>query len=591
MGIFPTTYIIRIRVVSKKILWKLLINTLQLIIMHKAKLLSVFSILLLINTMHAQDRITLDSIISLYEKPNLPKSKSPWPDCSDAYYEAKLAHYKVIQTKLSLIDGKQKNLQDSITYNLLKFVVDDEVYTLTWQDYLIPLNAEGGFLTDIVYTLNGYMVRDTKDISNYTNRLKMLPNYLFEVKDLLTKGVKERKVSPKLIVDNCLKILALQIPENIEESLYYKPIKNLNSKDREEFSKLIKTVVYPSLKNFQNYLENEYRPAANESLGISDVRDGVNYYDQRIRYYTTLNMTPEEVFQTGLKEVDRIKYEMDSIITALKFKGSFADFIKFLRTDKQFYANSPQLLLQRAAWISKEIEGKLPKYFGKLPRNPFTVKPVPAELAPTYTTGRYSSGSYERRKAGEYWVNTYNLPTRPLYVMPALTLHEAVPGHHLQGSLTQELTGLPRFRNSTYLSAYGEGWALYTEYLGKEMGMYETSYEDFGRLTYEMWRACRLVVDVGLHSKKWSREKAIDFLANNTALSMHEVNTEIDRYIGWPGQAVSYKIGEIKIRLLRKQAEERMKERFNLSDFHDKILENGTVTLSMLETILNNTFK
>lgn len=543
------------------------------------------------NITYSQDIITLDSIISLYEKPNLPRSKSPWPDCSDGYYAAKLAHFKMLQQKLNLIDGQQKNLQDSISYNLLKFVVDDEVYTLTWQDYLIPLNAEGGFLTDIVYSLNGYMLRDTKDISNYTNRLKTLPNYLLGVKDLLTKGIIERKVSPKLIVDNCLQILALQIPDDMEKSLYFKPVVDLKSKDREEFSKLIKTVVYPAMKNFQQFLKNDYRTAANESLGISDVRDGVNYYDQRIRYYTTLNMTPEEVFQTGLKEVDRIKYEMDSIIKEIKFQGSFADFIQFLRTDKKFYADSPQLLLQRAAWISKVIEGKLPKYFGRLPRNPFTVKPVPSELAPTYTTGRYSPGSYDRKKAGEYWINTYNLPTRPLYVLPALTLHEAVPGHHLQGSLTQEMIGFPRFRNSTYLSAYGEGWALYTEYLGKEMGVYETAYEDFGRLTYEMWRACRLVVDVGLHSKKWSRDKAIDFLASNTALSMHEVNTEIDRYIGWPGQAVSYKIGEIKIRLLRKQAEERMKDRFNLSDFHDKVLENGTVTLTMLETIINDTFK
>lgn len=559
--------------------------------MCKMMLLSIYVFFLFTNLLNSQDHISLDSIISLYEKPNLPKTKSPWPDCSESYYTAKLAHFKDLQQKLRFIDGQQKNLQDSISYNLLKFVVDDEVYTLTWQDYLIPLNAEGGFLTNIVYTLNGYMVRDTKDISSYTNRLKTLPNYLLEVKDQLSNGIKERKVAPKLIVDNCLKILALQIPENVEESLYFKPIKNLESKDREEFSKLIKTVVFPAMKNFQKFLEIDYRASANESLGISDVRDGVNYYDQRIRYYTTLNMTPEEVYQIGLKEVDRIKYEMDSIITALKFQGSFADFIKYLRTDKKFYANSPQLLLQRAAWLSKEIEGKLPKYFGKLPRNPFTVKPVPSELAPTYTTGRYSPGSYDRKKAGEYWVNTYNLPTRPLYVLAALTLHEAVPGHHLQGSLTQELTGLPRFRNSTYLSAYGEGWALYTEYLGKEMGVYETAYEDFGRLTYEMWRACRLVVDVGLHSKKWSRNKAIDYLASNTALSIHEVNTEIDRYIGWPGQAVSYKIGEIKIRLLRKQAEERMKERFNLSDFHDKVLENGTLTLTMLETIINNTFK
>jgi uncharacterized protein (DUF885 family) len=299
-------------------------------------------------------------------------------------------------------------------------------------------------------------------------------------------------------------------------------------------------------------------------------------------------MSPEEVFETGHSEVKRIRSEMMKIIKDVDFDGSFAQFVDFLRTDPQFYAESPESLLKEAAWLSKKAEEILPTYFTRLPRLPFTVNPVPAAIAPTYTGGRYSEGSFEQSKPGEYWVNTYKLESRPLYVLPALTLHEAVPGHHLQISLAQELKGLPDFRQSTYLSAYGEGWGLYSEFLGKEAGIYRTPYEDFGRLTYEMWRACRLVVDPGIHYFGWTREKAVKFLSENTALSLHEVNTEIDRYIGWPGQAVSYKIGELKIRELRKMAEKALGEEFDIKSFHDKILENGSVPLNTLQDIIED---
>jgi uncharacterized protein (DUF885 family) len=277
---------------------------------------------------------------------------------------------------------------------------------------------------------------------------------------------------------------------------------------------------------------------------------------------------------------------MEDIIKSTGFEGSFADFLTFLRTDEQFYAKTPTELLSHAAWITKRMEGKLPQYFNKLPRMPLTVSPVPAALAPNYTGGRYSPGSYRGRKAGAFWVNTYDLPSRPLYVLPALALHEGVPGHHTQMMLAAEMEGLPAFRNNLYLSAFGEGWALYCEYLGKEAGIYETEYEEFGRLVYEMWRACRLVVDPGMHYFGWSREKAVDFLSSNTALSLHEVNTEIDRYIGWPGQAVSYKMGELKIRELRTMAEVELGDTFDLPEFHDLVLANGAVTMRGLEELV-----
>jgi uncharacterized protein (DUF885 family) len=272
---------------------------------------------------------------------------------------------------------------------------------------------------------------------------------------------------------------------------------------------------------------------------------------------------------------------MESIVREVGFKGSFAEFLTFLRTDPQFYAKSADQLLREAAWIAKEIDGRLPSYFGKLPRTPFTVKPVPAQLAPNYTAGRYNPGA--TGAAGEYWVNTYALDKRPLYALPALTLHEAAPGHHLQGALARELTNVPRFRLNFYPHAFGEGWGLYSEKLGEELGVYHTPYQRFGRLTYEMWRACRLVVDTGMHSQGWTRQQALDFLTTNTALSTHEIRTEVDRYIAWPGQALAYKIGELKILELRARAEAALGPRFDIRAFHDAVLDSGGMTLPALE--------
>jgi uncharacterized protein (DUF885 family) len=284
-----------------------------------------------------------------------------------------------------------------------------------------------------------------------------------------------------------------------------------------------------------------------------------------------------------LAEVERIRRQMDSVIKAVNFTGSFQEFISFLRTDERFYPKTGDALLKEASFIAKKADGKLPSLFGRLPRQPYTVAPVPDYLAPSFTTGRYSGAPINSNRSGEYWVNTYNLPSRTLYTLEALTLHEAVPGHHLQIALTQELHNLPEFRRNLYINAFGEGWGLYSEYLGHEMGFYKDPYSLFGRLTYEMWRACRLVIDVGLHTKGWSREQAVKYLADQTALSLHEVNTEVNRYISWPGQALAYKIGEIKIREMRRKAEEALKEQFDVRAFHDMVLSNGTVTLSVLE--------
>lgn len=334
-------------------------------------------------------------------------------------------------------------------------------------------------------------------------------------------------------------------------------------------------------------MTKEYIPNARENIAASSLPNGAEFYENRVRYYTTLNMTSTQVHELGLKEVQRIRQEMEQIIASVGFKGSFADFLHFLRTDPQFYTTSADQLLKEAAFIAKKADAMLPKYFGKLPRQPYGIAPVPAEIAPKYTTGRYS-GSNSDDEPGYYWVNTYALDKRPLYELEALTLHEAVPGHHLQISLNSELTSLPDFRRYGYISAFGEGWGLYCEYLGLEAGFYQDPYSNFGRLTYEMWRAARLVVDTGMHAQGWSRQQAIDFMASNTALSLHNVTTEIDRYISWPGQALSYKIGELTIKRLRAKAEQELGDKFDIRAFHDAVLENGSVPMSILEQQIND---
>jgi uncharacterized protein (DUF885 family) len=334
---------------------------------------------------------------------------------------------------------------------------------------------------------------------------------------------------------------------------------------------------------FLDFFRKEYLPGARTTLGAYDLPNGRAFYRQKIREFTTLDLTPEEIHKTGLAEVERIGAEMNAVMKSVGFQGSFADFLKFLRTDPRFYAKTPEELLSKASRIAKRMDGKLPSLFKTLPRLPYTVDPVPPDLAPKYTTGRYVGAPQGSTQPGIYWVNTYKLEARPLYNMEALTLHEAVPGHHLQIALSRELAGLPNFRRFSYISAFGEGWGLYSEWLGVEAGFYTDPYDNFGRLTYEMWRACRLVVDTGLHSMNWTRQQAIDYMSTRTALPIHECTTEVDRYISWPGQALAYKLGELKIKELRKRAETALGTKFDVREFHDVVLGSGAVPLSVLE--------
>ena len=512
------------------------------------------------------------------------------------FYQAESDFSQKLKEELELVSIEGLSETEQISRELLLFVLQNKIDVHTYKTYFNPITNERAFHLSLSRMANKKLKKE-KDVQDYFAALEKLPAEIAYNINLLKEGVKLGISQPKEVFGDYGFSYDKHIISDATKSEFYKPFKNLPvSLSKEKKDSILKAAdvsihqnVINQYKKIKAYFETDYFLNTRKGLGVSTTPNGKEFYQNRINFFTTsTKYTADDIHQIGLKEVARIKGEMEAIITDLNFKGSFADFLKFLRSDEQFYAKTPKELLMYARDISKRIDAELPKFFKTLPRKPYGVEPVPASIAPKYTAGRYSPSKSETT-AGFYWVNTYNLPSRTLYTMPALTAHEAVPGHHLQISLNNELSkNIPAFRRKLYMSAYGEGWGLYTETLADEMGIYTTPYEKFGKLTYEMWRACRLVVDTGLHAKGWTRQQVIDYMASNTALSIHEVTTETDRYISWPGQALSYKIGEIKIRQLRKQVEEALGDKFDIRDFHEVILGEGTVTLSILETRVSN---
>jgi uncharacterized protein (DUF885 family) len=512
------------------------------------------------------------------------------------FYQFEADFAKTILKKLSEVSEIALSETEVISLKLLKFKLKDQIDYFTYERFLNPLLSDAGFhsnLNYIVRPLSSY-----KAAKNYLNKLNAIPVFVNQHFVNLREGLEKGVSQPKVIFNGYESTYEDHIIADFSDSYFYKPFKSLpeNITQDQKDSILsaakiaIENSVIPQFKRIKTFFEDEYLPKTRTSIGVSETPGGEEYYQNRINFYTTSTLySAEDIHQIGLKEVARIKAEMLKIIKKLKFKGNFASFLKFLRTDKQFYAKTSKELLMFARDIAKRADEQLPRFFKILPRKPYGVAPVPDAIAPKYTGGRYVGTSKNSTNPGYYWVNTYNLPSRTLYTIPSLTVHEAVPGHHLQGALNNELgDSIPQFRRNLYLSAYGEGWGLYSEFLAEEMGMYTTPYEHFGKFTYEMWRACRLVVDTGIHAKGWTRDEVVDFMSANTALSIHEINTETDRYISWPGQALSYKIGEIKIRELREKAETQLQIKFDIRAFHEVILEQGTVTLDILETRINN---
>ncbi len=538
----------------------------------------------------------LENIVQEYQKHN-PYDFEDYPlgNFSEEYFRVEKEFAESLLQKLSNIDVDKLDENDNISYELLSFVLQDKVAYYDFERFLNPLLSDSGFHSSLVYNVRP--MYSYNQVKNYLNKLNAIPQYVDQYLPLLRKGLEKGVSQPLIIFEGYESTYNDHITKDFESNYFYSPFKQLPNDitDTQRDSILfaaknaIEKSVVPQFIRIKNFFENEYYKKTRTSIGVSETPNGSEFYQNRINYYTTSELyTADEIHQIGLKEVARIKKEMIKIIDELNFSGSFEEFFEFLRNDQQFYAKTPGELLMYARDISKRADEQLPRFFKTLPRKPYGVAPVPDAIAPKYTGGRYVGTSKNSTDPGYYWVNTYDLNSRTLYTIPALTVHEAVPGHHLQSALNNELgDSIPRFRRNLYLSAYGEGWGLYTEFLADEMGIYTTPYEQFGKFTYEMWRACRLVIDTGIHSKGWSRDEAVEYMSNNTALSLHEVNTEIDRYISWPGQALSYKIGELKIRELRNKAKLELKEKFDIREFHERILEYGTVTLSTLERRIN----
>ena len=533
----------------------------------------------------------LNTLIEVYQNyAGNKRDEFPLGDYRESRFEKYAAFCDSIKAELETIDGKSLSEDDKISYKLLHFKLKETLVKYNFKTHWNPILSDAGFHSSLTYRVRP--ITSKKTALKYLTLLKAIPTYIDQQKELISKGLEAGIGQPLVIFEGYESTYEQHITPTAEENFYYSPFLNLpepiseREKDslREAAKEVILKSVIPSFMKVKSFFEATYYPNTRTAIGVSESPNGKEYYQSRIDFYTTLEMIPESIHKKGLEEVARIKKQMEAIIQEVKFKGSFSEFLRYLRTNPKFYAKTPDELLAHARNIAKKLDEQLPRYFKTLPRKPYGVAPVPDAIAPKYTSGRYVGTSPDSTDPGYYWVNTYDLPSRPLYAIPSLTAHEAVPGHHLQGALNNELPeSIPQFRRNLYLSAYGEGWGLYTEYLANEMGIYTTPYEYFGKLTYEMWRACRLVVDTGIHAFGWTREEAVNFMAKNTALSLHEVNTEIDRYISWPGQALSYKIGELKIRELREKAENELGSLFNIREFHEVILEKGTVTLPLLE--------
>jgi len=530
---------------------------------------------------------------SPFNKIEIAGNNAKLPDLSPqsllTIYQQRLAIYR----ELMEITSDNLSQQSQINLAVLSYNLKNKLDSYHNKEHYMPLTAESGFHVWIADIAQKIDFKTQQDYHDYLARLSALPTYFSQQITWMELGIKEGITQPKVVLEGFEQSIAAFIKEDVTQSDYYQPFTRMSNfiTPREqanlqaEARKILAENVMPAYQGYFDFMVNQYQVKARDNIAATSLPNGKKYYQNRVEHYTTLMMTPEQVHQQGVAEVERIRKEMEEIIKQVNFNGSFSDFVQFLRSDAQFYASTPTELLKEAAFIAKKMDANLPALFKTLPRTPYGVIAVPENIAPKYTTGRYS-GATRDDQPGNYWVNTYRLDRRPLYVLTALTLHEAVPGHHLQISLAKEMTQVPKFRNRTYISAFGEGWGLYSEYLGIEAGMYDDPYHNFGRLTYEMWRACRLVVDTGMHHMGWSRQEAMNFLANNTALSLHNVKTEIDRYISWPGQALSYKIGELTIKSLRKKAEQTLGQTFDLRDFHDHVLKNGSMPLSMLEKVI-----
>lgn len=513
------------------------------------------------------------------------------PEVAVADWQRRLETQRGFLRRLESVDMPALPAAQQVNYRIFKRLLEDTIAELEYETYLMPITNRTGFHIEFPELRRRMPFDDTHHYENYISRLRQFDRYSRQHRELMRTGIDKGMVVPSVVLNGYQETIEAQLVEDPEQSLLYEPFTEFSGRVKEaERARLrdaardaISKHVVPGYESLLDFLRTTYVPSTRGSIGISALPGGREFYRHRVRKYTTLDMTPAEVHELGKTEVRRIRAEMHQVMRASKYDGDFSSFVDMLRTDRRFYAETDEDLMKEVAIVLKTVDGKLPLLFRTLPRTPYGIRQVPDYVAPYTTTAYYMPAAGDGSRAGFYYVNTYDLKSRPLYEIEALSLHEAVPGHHLQLALQQELEDLPMFRRFAGFTAFVEGWGLYAERLGLEIGFYTDPYRNFGRLSYEIWRACRLVVDTGIHYFGWSRQQAMDYMAENTALAAHNIRAEVDRYISWPGQALAYKIGELKIRQLRELAETQLGAHFDIRAFHDEVLRGGAVPLDVLE--------
>jgi uncharacterized protein (DUF885 family) len=549
------------------------------------------------DTERLHDLFKLDWEHAMVENPEFatavgyPGQNDRWTDNSLEAIERRRRESPVLMKAILTIDRSKLSAADQLNYDLFRKNQEDSIEGARFKQELLPINQMGGVQQEVAETLEMSPRVTVADYENILKRLEGAPVLIDQTIVLLEKGLEAKVTPPRITLRDVPQQIKNQMEENPEKSALLRPFQefpaDIQTADRERLRKAAATVlkekVVPAYAKLHEFFVKKYLPNTRETIAITDLPDGKAWYAHNVRTTTTTSLTPQQIHELGLSEVKRIREEMDKIIKETKFKGSFADFSKYLRTDPKFFYKDADSLLTGYRDITKRIDPELARLFGKLPRLPYGVRPVPAYAEKSQTTGYYQPGSPEAGRPGWYFANTYALDTRPKWEMEALTLHEAVPGHHLQIALSQEMEDAPEFRKHGDYTAFVEGWALYSESLGTEIGLYKDPYMKYGQLTYEIWRAIRLVVDTGMHSMGWTRQQAIDYFMANASKMEHDVTVEIDRYIVWPGQALGYKIGELKIKELRAYATKELGSKFDIRKFHDRILENGALPMDILE--------
>ncbi|MBT8102815.1 MAG: DUF885 domain-containing protein [Gammaproteobacteria bacterium] len=513
-----------------------------------------------------------------------------WQDQSLNAYERRHDETRDFLRRVYGIDRNALSKSDQLNYELLRRQLQDDVDVYQFRGHLMPFFHRGG-VQNLENTTNQLRLVTSKDFEDWLARMSKVDVVIDQEMDLAEAGRKAGIVAPKILMQRVKSQLALQLVDSAEESPFYRVFENLPDslpvEDRQRLQadalETIQKTVLPAYRKLNRYFNNRYLPASRDSIGQSALPNGNAWYEHLARSFTTTRMAPDEIHRLGLQEVQRLRGEMQEIITEVAFDGGFNDFLVFLRTDPQFYFEDPADLYQAYLATAKRIDPELVNLFGVLPRMPYGVKPIPDSIAPDTTTAYYSRPAADGSRAGIYWVNLHKPAVRPKYEIEVLSVHEAMPGHHLQIALQQELGDMPNFRRFLGFTAFVEGWGLYSERLGYDLGLYKDPYSRFGQLTYDMWRAVRLVVDTGIHYKGWTRQQAIDFFTDNAAKTGHDIVNEIDRYIAMPGQALAYKIGQMKILTLRERAERQLGDDFDIRAFHDELLGAGALPLDILE--------